>query len=75
MVAEFFFRGYNYFYCVIIHSVTNLKSCSNGVFKAYIYLYAEQLTPSAPLASQGAITQQGKSVVSVRQLGVINIPI
>ena len=40
-----------------------------------MYLYAEQLTPSAPLASQGAITQQGKSVVSVRQLGVINIPI
>ena len=53
-------------------SVTNLKSCSNGVFKAYIYLYAEQLTPSAPLASQGAITPL---ISRESQLGVINIPI
>ena len=34
----------------------HIKPYSNRVFKAYIYLYPEQLTPSAPLASQGAIT-------------------
>ena len=42
--------------CNNTFSVINLKPCLNVVYKAYIYLFAEQLTPSTPLASQGAIT-------------------
>ena len=42
--------------CNNTFSVINLKPFLNVVFKTSIYLYAEQLTPSAPLASQGAIT-------------------
>ena len=48
--------GDNNFYCILnTVSVINFKPCLYGVFNVYIYLYAVQLTPGAPLALQGAV--------------------